>query len=224
MIGFLFACLQPAEEVLDAVKVQSADYGVTWSALSSEIIESNQMALSRFEVVLYSIRLPTCSNLSLNSWGINQAFAGHSEINIPSNWMQPTVLNLLEDGALHHYVEFDEQSLCELGVTYARWDGGTNNVVDGSEDAFSILLEGICTESNIPFRLETKVPSERILDLVGMLTGEGNNLSVLLEIPLDTVLNPLDCSQVDNWTASQALELLSVIQTNSNWYLELNHD
>ena len=224
MMWIYLACASDVDGVNDFPIVDSATYFVEWSGLTDGIIDSNSIRLSRFEVVLYSLRLPECADFTRHLWGINSAMAGHSDISIPSNWMQPTVLNFLESGQVEHEVEFSTQSLCELGVTYARWDGSTNNVVDDAEIPFSILLEGVCLDTERPFRLETKVPSEQIHDIANLVTGLGNNVHVHLEIPLDNVLNPLDCSQLDTWSATETLEVLSEIQTNSIWSVELNDD
>lgn len=224
MIWLFIACTEPLTSHHEDITVESASYSVGWSRLSSSIQEDYGIALSRFEVVLYSMRLPTCSDVAWQWLGFNSAYAGHSEINIPSNWLEPTVLNLLDDGWIEHQVFFLEQSICELAITYARWDGDTKYVVDEAEESFSILLEGVCLENNTPFRLETKVPSEQIVELPELGHSTGSNLDVRLEISLDRVLNPLDCTQLDTWTAKQALEVLSTIQTNNIWSTELTYD
>ena len=218
----LLSCLPKNEPIVESQMVNTAEYVVQWSGLS----QVADLYITRFEVVLYSIRLPYCqSSTAMHTIGLNSALAGHSEINISSDWQSPFKMNLMDSDLVEVTTEFPPQQLCHLATTYARWDGSTMNIDNFAEDSFSILLEGQCLGDSVTqFRLETKVPAERVLDITSSeINGSGSVLMVKREFILDKVLDGLDCKYVEDWSASDAIQLLSNLHADSNLTMEL-HD
>lgn len=224
MILWLSACGQSADTALTVIEIQEATYQVQWSPLMDSRVGVDGLAtITRFDVVLYSMRLPECLNTASQSFGFNSAWAGHSDINIPSDWQQPQVLSLVTDGTVEHTQSFPSQRLCHVGVTYARWDGATLNVPNTTEEPYSILLEGVCDvgEEQIPFRLQTKIPSERIMDTFDEdLMESKNGLRVTIGLRPDSALEDLDCHQISSWDDTVPLQVLTNLQTTSLWSME----
>lgn len=165
LIG-LFACAKGVQEYplvsnIEVLVEVKGSPNVDLSNGDSYFIESA-------EAVLYSIRFPECEELTRSaSWFIPAAYAGHSDINISSNWNRPTVLDLLEPKEILYQYAIPEQTICFVATTFARWDGSTSNLPEDiiPEEPFSIRLQGNCSSSDgedVNFDIQTSIPSEKI--------------------------------------------------------------
>ena len=187
--------------------------------------------IDRAVAVLYSIRFLECSGET--SWYspadflLPSAFAGHSDIAIPTHWNRPTYLNLLEPRSIDTTLSFPEQSICQLALTWARWDGGTFDLPEPPPTStFSVSVAGQCTavdtQQPIDFVLETAVPSEAVLPVTfEKMDIQSADLQFSLDIDVSDMLETIDCTSdlVDN-ADRQALQVLYNIQQNTTWTLE----
>ena len=129
-------------------------------------------------VVLYSIRLGDCSLYAKNTanpvfhslldFFVPSALAGHSDIDVPTNWQYPYVVDLLKPQSVEIYREFREQSVCDFALTFARADEDTNGIelppVDRDIIGSSLLLHTTCIhpQGRRSMLLQTSIPSERV--------------------------------------------------------------
>ena len=183
--------------------------------------------------VLYSVRFSECSEVKhfqpqrRHIPFIRSSYAGHSDILIPTNWNAPTHIDLLNPFSIVQSIEFQEQSICDGIVTWARWDGGTIDLpTPEPEQAYSIYVSGSCIPSTdaeeIEFTIQTSVPSEVVQPLNSVVdSGEYTALHFQLDIDLSDMLEDVVCSidLLDNPDTS-ALQILYNIQQRSTWTSE----
>ena len=183
--------------------------------------------------VLYSVRFSECSQgksllpQSIQIPFLGSAYAGHSDILIPTNWKTPTHIDFLNPSAIYQIIEFQEQSICDAVVTWARWDGGTFNLPNPEpESTYSVYVSGSCvppTETEeIEFILQTSVPSEVVQPLNGIVdSGQFTALYFQLDIDLSDMLEDVVCSNdlLDN-PDTNALQILFNLQQSSLWTSE----
>ena len=183
--------------------------------------------LEQVAAVLYSIRFMECEYTSaVDSFlPINSANAGHSEINIPSNWNRPTYINVLNPADIHTEVSMTPQSICLGGITWARWDGGTVDLpFEEPETAFSMYLRGSCKDAvghERSFELFTAVPSEKIDSPISLDDGIFDTLKFTVVFDTTELLHKIECSDdsLGN-SSSSALQALFNLQNNAHWIWE----
>ena len=183
--------------------------------------------LGQVSAVLYSVRFMECEDTSTASsfLPINYATAGHSEINIPSNWNRPTYIDVLNPVTIHAEVSMTAQSVCLGAVTWARWDGGTVDLPsEEPEMAFSMYLRGSCEDSvgnERFFELFTAVPSEKIDSPISLDDGIFDTLKFTVVFDTTELLHKIECNDdtLGN-TSSSALQVLFNLQNNAHWIWE----
>ena len=183
--------------------------------------------LEQVSAVLYSIRFMECEDTSTASsfQPINYATAGHSEINIPTNWNRPTYIDVLNPETIQTEAFINPQSICLGAVTWARWDGGTFNIPsDEPEMAFSIYLQGSCKDAvgnERAFELFTAVPSEKIDSPLSLDDGIFDTLKFTVVFDTTELLHKIECNDdtLGN-TSSSALQALFNLQNNAHWIWE----
>lgn len=163
-------------------------------------------------VVPYSIRIYECSSHVniLNYYLISNAYAGHSEFAIATDWGQPQVQNILDPKNVQSFVQFPNQSLCELMLTFARADSDTLNLPTAiSMNNLSIYLKGTCEKDFElqDFEIFTAIPSEKLFDLSSKMPSHSeDSLMVLIEMSFDSLFENISCGQSDSNVAGlQAL-------------------
>lgn len=183
--------------------------------------------------VLYSVRFSECSEVkkslqqSISFPFLGSAFAGHSDILIPTHWNTPTHIDFLNPQLISQSIEFPEQSICDGVVTWARWDGSTVDLPNPEpEQAYSVYVSGSCIPSTeteeIEFTLQTAVPSEAVQPLNSVVdSGQFTALYFQLDIGLSDMLEDVDCSNdlLDN-PDTNALQILFNLQQSSIWTSE----
>lgn len=219
----MFWLIGCAAENINQPLVIESTYEVEWESIPTAVI-NDRGQLFTFEemyLVLYSMRLPECS-VSQYFWNpIRPVIAGHSDFAIPSNSNQSIILDLTERGQFKTTVQFAEQNICTTALTFARWDGDTNNVPNGIEDTFSVYATGQCKINDdwVSFKLATSVPSERILEVQLPNVHLQNAFYWNVHILYNNIVDQINCSELDN-SSVNALQLLYNIQENSVWTQE----
>ena len=185
-------------------------------------------SLEQVSATLYSVRFLECDTTAgVSSFlPVNSAFAGHSDIAIPTNWNRPTYIDVLNPHTIETEIVMEPQSICLGAVTWARWDGGTFDLPpEEPEETFSMLLRGSCTDAvgeERLFEVLTAVPSEKI-DSPTEFDGNGTVDTLNFTVVFDTteLLHKIECSDdlLDN-SSSSALQALFNIQNNSEWVWE----
>ncbi len=178
---------------------------------------------------LYSIRFPECTEVSKRTVSLLPfAYAGHSDIEISSNWSRPTFIDLLNPVDVDATVQLDEaQSICDGVVTWARWDGGTFDLPTPEPNStFSIQVIGYCQPLNgdepMDFVLETAVPAERVASFEdGVANERDTQLNFRLDIDPTDMLQNIPCTpELNDESSVYALQLLLNLQQGTTWTWE----
>ena len=241
IVGFVLstACMTHHDEAMVHSLISEVTVVVQFEGTPT-LIQTNgdSFMLNEAFGVLYSIRFFECppaeASLFERPWFtfVQPVYAGHSDILIPTNWNRPSYINLLSPDVITQTIEFQEQSVCDGAVTWARWDGGTFELPTPEPDeTFSIHLSGTCTPVNetdeIQFSLQTSVPSEVVRPLNDVVdndvldSGQFTALHFQLDIDLTDMLQDVVCSidLLDN-PETNALQVLYNIQQSSSWTSE----
>ena len=176
----IFSC-QGSEKTEGAgeagVLIRSGVFQLDWdmeSEPASELsIENNlgyQIEVSRGYFSSYSVRLYPCVEISSAQLilPISSASAGHSDILIPGNWMNPIVEDLLNRDNITQEKSFEEHQVCELVYTLARADGSSQNLPEDIElENLSIYVEGTWRKDGAEqrFMWVSNLPAERVFSL-----------------------------------------------------------
>ena len=221
LIVLLFAC-GPDHQGYSTVSSINVEIDVT-GIPDGERPNGDVFTLERANVVLYSIRFPECEALSRSmSFFFPVAHAGHSDVNIPSNWNRPTVLDLLEPTPLMVQYHIPEQSMCFAASTFARWDESTLNLPVDEElgEAYSIELLGSCSTlsgEEHTFIIQTAVPSERIEPLSGQhQSPDIDTLKYRIVFDTTDLLNKIECrAETFDDSSPAGLQALTNLQNNA---------
>lgn len=225
LMGLMFAC---AKEVQEHPLISNIEIAVEIKGSpNGDRPNGDAFFLESADVVLYSIRFPECEELTRSvSWFIPSAYAGHSDINIPSNLNRPTVLDLLEPTENVYQYAIPEQTICYAATTFARWDESTFNLPDDiiPEEPFSIRLQGNCSTSDaeeFDFVIQTSIPSEKI---EAVLTQNEHQMFDTLKytIVFDTteLLNQIKCHP-ETFSDGNATGLQALFNLQNNAFRSL---
>jgi len=226
LIGLLFACAKEDQEYPFVSNIEIV-VEITGSP-NDDRPNGDAFVLQSADVVLYSIRFPECEEFTRAvSWFIPAAYAGHSDINIPSNLNKPTVLDLLEPAEIVYQYAIPEQTICFAATTFARWDGSTSNLPDNiiPEEPFSIRIQGDCSNSDaeeLNFDIQTAIPSERIEAVPTQIEHEMfDTLKYTIVFDTTDMLSQIKCRpETFSDENASGLQVLTNLQNNALRSLE----
>lgn len=183
--------------------------------------------------VLYSIRLGDCSLYAQNhtnpvfhsllDFFVPSALAGHSDIDIPTNWQYPYVVDLLNPQSVEIYREFGEQSVCDFALTFARADGDTYGIelpdVDREILGSSLLIQATCIhpQGRRSMLLQTSIPSERV-ERVSVEGNPAENQRYMGDLSIigytENMFGGVGCDTEENVAS---LQVLLNLQRDMHW-------
>ncbi len=227
VLVILFGCNSDSNIIVP--EVSTIQTNVDFSGTPNLQTESGVFVLDSVLATLYSIRFPECTELGLHTSSLFPlAHAGHSDIEIPSNWARPTFVDLLNPTSIETSVELQTpQPLCDGVVTWARWDGGTFDLPTPQPiSTFSIQAIGSCQPHDegepVDFVLETTVPAERVRSLQDSFVEQsGTQLHFHLDIDPTDMLQNIPCTpELNDQSSVYALQILLNLQQGTTWIWE----
>jgi hypothetical protein len=206
----LFAC-QGAQETgtvePEGILLSSAEYQLDWVeegiVFESLVLENDlgfQIEIQKGLFSSYSVRIYPCSVASAYFiLPIGTALAGHSDILVLGNWVQPWVENILNLETIQQVKTFEEHRVCSVVYTIARADGSSGNLpTDIDLNNLSISLEGTWAKDGQEgtFSWSSSLPSERVFLLEDCLVeGEvGRGMRVRLTRSISTAFDEINFS------------------------------
>jgi hypothetical protein len=226
MMWWLLACFTESEPSNDVSTIQTTVEFVGEPRLEME--NGDLFVLEEAFAVLYSVRFYPCPNTVRYEYifPISTARAGHSDIEIDTNWNRPTHIDLLDPTSIHTEVQMEPQSICSGAVTWARWDAATFDVpYETVESTYSVLLRGNCRnedDEQYQFELSTSVPSEKVQSTVVAELNDGvDTLNFTVAFDTTDLLHKIECNDDLMINSSPlALQVLYNIQNNAIWNWE----
>ncbi len=192
------------------------DWNTTADVLNIETNLGYQVAIQKGYFSSYSLRLYPCSNNSSARFSlpISSAWAGHSDILVPGNWMNPVVEDFLIRDQVIQEKTFEEHRICKLVYTIARSDGSSENLPEDIDfQNLSLYLEGIWSKDGQEqnFIWTSTLPGEKVFSLDNcsyiQLNSDGNSMRVELERELAGAFDDVDFSVVEEQKGS--LQIIS---------------
>lgn len=231
MIGILswFACQQTQETGAiedDGLLLSSAEYQLDWveehTASETLILENDlgfQIEIQKGYVSSYSVRIYPCSTTSAHVFlPIGVAWAGHSDVLVPGNWLQPWVENFLNLESIQQEKSFEEHRACSLVYTIARADGSSGNLPTAVDlRNLSIYLEGMWAKDGQEgtFSWSSSLPAERVFSLDDCVDEgtTGTGMRVQLTRNISTAFDEIDFTTVDEQVG--ALQIMTNLVQDS---------
>jgi hypothetical protein len=213
LIGFI-AC-QTTQETgtieQEGLLISSAEYQLDWveeHTVSETLILENdlgfQIEIQKGYLSSYSVRIYPCSTTSARFvFPIGTAWAGHSDILVPGNWVQPWVENILNLETIQREKIFEEHPVCSVVYTIARADGSSGNLpTDIDLNNLSISLEGTWVKDGQEgtFLWTSSLPAERVFSLDDCISEgtTGTGIRVQLTRNISTAFDEIDFATVDD--------------------------